>query len=168
MFIDAATKVLREIPRARFLVVGKGSLASSLADYAAKQGLSKEIMFLGHRPDIAQILAATDISALSTDFEGLPNVIIESMAAGKPIVCTNYPGYQEILTHESNALISPCGNVDAFAENLLRLIRNGPLRTQLGSQASAYAKSHFAPEAMAKKLELIYSRVPRIDLKSTS
>jgi glycosyltransferase involved in cell wall biosynthesis len=81
------------------------------------------------------------------------------MAAGKPIVCTNYPGYEEIMAHESNALISPRGNVDAFAQNVLRLIQDEPLRHRLSSNASMYARNHFSPEAMAKNLELIYSRV---------
>jgi glycosyltransferase involved in cell wall biosynthesis len=158
MLIDAAARVLKHAPQARFLVVGKGSMARNLQDYSSELGVSEKVCFLGQRSDVAEILAATDISVSTTDFEGLPNVIIESMAAGKPIVCTNYKGYEEIMTHESNALISPCGNAEAFAQNVLRLINDDDYRRWLGSNASKYAWSRFSPETMGKNLEQIYLR----------
>ena len=156
MFIEAAGQVLLQIPQTRFLAVGKGSLKSGLERYTATQGLSGKVLFLGHRPDVAEILAATDISVLTTDFEGLPNAIIESMALSKAIVCTNYAGCSEIMVHGENALISPCGDADAFAENLLRIIRDETLRRRLASNASEYANREFSPEIMAKHLEAIY------------
>jgi len=156
MFIDVASLVLRRAPQARFLVVGKGSLGDALKRYASEKGLSNTMIFLGERSDVAEILAATDVSALTSDFEGLPNVIIEAMSAGKPIVCTDYKGHDELMSPESNALISPCRNAEAFAENVLRLIQDEPLRRRLGSNAAHYAQKNFSPEAMARNLERIY------------
>jgi glycosyltransferase involved in cell wall biosynthesis len=158
MLIDAAKRVIGENPNARFLVVGKGSLSVSLKEYSSGQGLSEKVLFLGERSDVAEILAGTDISALTSDYEGLPNAVIEAMAAGKPIVCTAYKGYEEIMSHESTALISPCGDAGAFANNILRLIRDEPLRQRLSDNAFQYAQGHFSPQAMARNLELIYSR----------
>jgi len=158
MLIDAAAIVTRQESRVKFLIVGKGTLDKEIRDYSAKLGLSDKVVFLGRRGDIADILAATDISVLTSDYEGLPNTIIEAMAAGKSIVCTDYQGYEEIMTHEENAMISPCGNADKFAENILRLIRDEPLRRRISHNALQYAQKQFLPEIMAKNLEEIYRK----------
>ena len=158
MFIQVAGKVGRQVPQVCFLAVGKGSLKNDLVNLAAREGLADKVLFLGQRSDVAEVLAAADISVLTTNYEGLPNAIVESMVAGKPILCTNYRGCEQILTHEINALISPCGDVDAFAEQLLRLISDPSLRNRLANNARQYAKIHFSPEAMARNLEGIYSR----------
>ncbi len=156
MLIDVANQVIRQAPKTYFMAVGKGSLKTSLQDYSSAQGLPGKVLFLGQRPDIAEILAATDISVLTTDFEGLPNAIIESMGAGKPIVCTSYAGCGEIMTHGETALISPCGDANAFAENVLRLIRDQSLRNQLACAGRQYAQKYFSAQTMAKNLEAIY------------
>jgi L-malate glycosyltransferase len=156
MLIQVASKVVREVPQVCFLAVGKGSLQNDLVDFAAREGLADKVLFLGHRSDVAEILAATDISVLTSNYEGLPNVIIESMAAGKPILCTNYQGFEQILTHEANALISPCGDVQAFSEQVVRLTRDPCLRNRLANTARRYAQTHFSPETMARNLQAIY------------
>lgn len=156
MFLTAAARVNQRFPGVCFLVIGKGSLLAELRQYAADLGLSERAIFLGERFDIPEILAATDISVLTSDYEGLPNAIIEAMAAGKPVVCTSYRGHAEIMTHESNALLSPCGDANAFAGHLLRLISDPPLRQRLGNNARQYARAQFSPEAMARQLEFVY------------
>ncbi|MGH7869500.1 MAG: glycosyltransferase, partial [Candidatus Dormibacteraceae bacterium] len=135
MLIDAAAQVVGQASKTTFLVVGKGSLERALRDYASQRGLSSNMSFLGQRSDVVEILAATDIAVMSSDFEGLPNSVIESMAAGKPLVCTSYPGYDQIIIPGSTALISPCGQADEFAENILRLILDQSLRSRLASNA---------------------------------
>lgn len=157
LLLNAAKRLIAQAPKVRFLVVGNGSLRTVLENYNSAQGLSERVLFLGHRPDIAEILAATDISVLTSNYEGMPNAIMESMAAGKPIVASKYPGYEELLAHESNALISPSGDADFLAKNLLRLIRDPSLCKRLGSAGSQYAQTHFSSHAMGKALEHIYS-----------
>jgi glycosyltransferase involved in cell wall biosynthesis len=161
MLIDAANIVVRQEPQSLFLIVGQGSMEKEIREYACALGLSEKIMFLGRRADIPEILAAVDISVLTSNTEGLPNTIIEAMAAGKPIVCTDYQGFEEIMTHEENAMISPCGNADKFAENILRLIHDEPLRRHISHNALQYAQKQFLPEIMAKNLEAIYLRYGR-------
>lgn len=156
LLIQAAKEVVGQTPHVVFLVVGKGSLQNELVAVAAREGLADKLLFLGHRSDVAEILAATDISVLTTDYEGLPNAIVESMAAGKAILCTKYQGSEQILIHESNALVSPCGQAGAFAQQLLRLIRDQSLRTRLANNARQYAETHFSAETMARNLQAIY------------
>lgn len=156
MLVDAANIVIQQEPYVHFLVVGQGSMEKEIQEYVCSLRLSRKVIFLGRRADIPEILAATDISVLTSDYEGLPNTIIEAMAAGKPIVCTDYQGFEEIMAHEENAMISPCGQAGKFAENILRLIRDEPLRRRISHNALQYAQKRFLPESMAKNLEAIY------------
>lgn len=156
MLLAVARRVLREIPDARFLVVGQGSLQAELQRQAAALKIADRVSFLGLRSDVAELLAATDISVHTSSAEAVPNAIIEAMSAGKPIVCTRYYGASEIMSHGRNALLAPCGDVDLFAYYLLCLIRDSGLRRTLGENARRYAESAFAPAEMARRLEAIY------------
>ncbi len=156
MLLESAVKVAAKEPKVRFLLVGKGSQEHELRQRVPALGLNGAVSFLGQRSDIDLILAATDISVLTSNHEGLPNVVIEAMTAGKPIACTDYAGAREIMAHEQNALLSPCGNSDAFAENVLRLVRDPSLRRSLGENAINYAEREFSPSAMARRLEAVY------------
>ncbi|HEV2208272.1 MAG TPA: glycosyltransferase family 4 protein [Verrucomicrobiae bacterium] len=160
MFLAAAQKVLAQIPQARFLIVGKGSQEQRLRQCASALNIEAQVAFLGQRSDVADILAATDIAVLTSEHEGLPNALIEAMAAGKPVACTDYPGAREFLKHEHNALLSPCNQVGAFAENLLKLVSNPVLRERLGQNGRQFVHREFSPETMARRLEAIYLRHP--------
>lgn len=168
MLIDVAVCVLEQAPQARFLLVGGGAMEKALHEYTLERGVSDKVAFLGKRSDVAEILAATDVSVLTSDIEGMPNAIIEAMAAGKPIACTDYPGFEQVLTHESNALISPRGDVNAFAQNLLLLIATPLLRERLGNTARKDAQERFSTERMAKNLEQIYLTLGGAALKPTA
>ena len=157
MLFEAAARVLKQAAHARFLIVGNGALKAALKAQVTQLGLADKVLFLGQRADIPEILAATDISVLTSDHEGLPNAVIEAMAAGKAIASTDYRGFEELMTHESNALISPRGDAEAFSANLLRLIADERLRERLAANARQYALAHFSPAAMARTLERIYT-----------
>jgi glycosyltransferase involved in cell wall biosynthesis len=96
--IEAAARVLREIPDARFLLVGwyeEGPYVQELRALTQSLGIADRIIFTGGRSDTADVLAALDICVLSTLNEGFSNAIIESMAARKPVVATNVGGNPE-------------------------------------------------------------------------
>ncbi len=156
MLLQAASEVVSRISHARFLIVGKGSLEQQLREYACAQRLQERVLFLGQRSDIGNILAATDISVLTSNCEGLPNAVIEAMAAGKAIVCSEYRGAREIICDGQNALLAPCGDAASFAAQVLRLAQDASLRSRLGGNARAYAIRMFSPQAMAERLESIY------------
>jgi glycosyltransferase involved in cell wall biosynthesis len=156
LFLAAAQKVLAHAPQSRFLIVGKGSQEQKLREQATALHLQNQVRFLGQRSDVADILAATDIAVLTSEHEGLPNALIEAMAAGKPVACTDYPGARELLKHGDNALLSPCRDVGAFADNLLKLVSDPVLRERLGQNGRQFVQREFSPETMARRLEAIY------------
>jgi glycosyltransferase involved in cell wall biosynthesis len=156
MLLEVAKRVISKAPKAHFLVVGKGSQDRALHQLMSDLGLQHAVSFLGQRSDIGDLLAATDISVLTSNYEGLPNVIIEAMGAGKPIVCTEYPGAREIMSDGENALLSPCEDIDMFSHKVLMLIGDPSLRQKLARAAASSAERQFSAGSMARRLESIY------------
>src|SRR5208282_2029804 len=86
--IDAAARILRAVPEASFILVGDGFLRAQLEQQARDRGVSEAFLFLGCRSDIADLLACSEIALLPSLAEGLPNSVLEYMAAGLPIIAT--------------------------------------------------------------------------------
>ncbi len=90
LFLDMATMLLRQRSDLTFLVVGDGPLRAALEDRARSSGIAEKVRFLGTRSDIPDILSATDVSVLTSNREGFPNALIESMCMGIPVVTTEW------------------------------------------------------------------------------
>src|SRR5207244_7763161 len=104
-------------------------------------GLGERALFLGDRRDIQAILASLDLSVLPSASESLSNTIIESMAAGVPVVATRVGGNPELVTDRTGVLV-PLDDVDAMAAAMERLLSDATLRTQLGHNALKFEKSN--------------------------
>jgi glycosyltransferase involved in cell wall biosynthesis len=117
------------------------------------------VVFAGHTPDVRPYYAAADVLALPSHSEGSPNVLLEAMAAGLPVVATSVGGVPEIATDEENALLVPAHETAAFAHALARLLTDEGLADRLGRSAAAHAVSEFSPEAYARGLVRIYRQL---------
>ncbi|MBD3179856.1 MAG: glycosyltransferase, partial [Candidatus Latescibacteria bacterium] len=104
MFLEAAGRVAGESERARFLIVGDGEMREALESEAGRRKLSDRVFFLGNRDDIPEILAATDISVLSSHpvVETFPLTVLEAMACGLPVISTDVGSVSEIISHRDN------------------------------------------------------------------
>jgi glycosyltransferase involved in cell wall biosynthesis len=160
-FLRAASLVSEKSERARFLVVGSGPLEAELKRCAEELGLSGRIVFTGFRENAAEILGSIDISVLSSDSEGTPVVVLESMAAGTPIVATNVGGIPELVEDGVTGLLVPPGDSSKLAEALLRLIEDADLRTAMGKRARERAETRFSKEIMVKRYEELYESLLR-------
>lgn len=130
-------------PRLRLVVVGDGDRASELRSVAADLGIAAITTFTGVRDDVREILPAFDISCLSSVHEGVPIVVIESMAAGVPVVATACGSLRDIIADGEQGYLVPVGDVEALADRLGRLIDDADLRHRLGAQGHARAVSEF-------------------------
>ena len=156
LFFDSAHLVLQQFPQTYFLVVGDGALRSELKDYARQKGICQSISFLGNRPDISDILAATDVSVLTSNFEGFPNALIEAMSVQIPVVSTDYPGIEELITDGCEGLIAPRNNAEAMASKILRLLADPELSRRLGMSGAKMVKERLSPVVLAQNLVTIY------------
>ena len=158
MLLQVASKVLQSHSTTFFLVVGDGPLEDDLKAYCTELGLNDSVRFLGNRSDIADILAATDVAALTSDSEGFPNALIEAMAASVPVVTTAYPGVEELIENGKQGLVAPCDNASTFAEQVCRLLDDEKLCSEIVQNASSNIQQNFTPKAMAQNMLEVYNK----------
>ena len=148
-----------ELPEALFVLVGEGPRRAALQSLAAELGIADRVLFLGHRTDIPELLAACDVFALPSLYEGSSLAVLEAMAAGRPVVSSAIGGTDELLSDGESGLLVPPGDSRALAEALRRLLGDGELRAALGQAGRARAERDFSREAMAGRVTGIYRRL---------
>ena len=151
-----ATARLSDIEALRVLVVGSGPEKEDLEALAGELGLSGRVLFLGQRLDVPDLLAASDIFVLSSDWEGLPITILEAMATGVPCVATAVGGVPEELTDGVSGLIVEPGLPGALADAIRALARDPELRTRIASAARDEFERRFRAEQMVRQTEALY------------
>ncbi|TVR35621.1 MAG: glycosyltransferase family 1 protein [Spirochaetaceae bacterium] len=121
---------------------------AAVCNATARGPAARSVQFLGHRTDIAELLAATDIYCLVSHWEGLPRSIIEAMRAALPVVATNVGGVRELVQHEHSGLLIERADISGLAAQLRRLLANPALRQRLGRNARRRYEAHFTFDAM--------------------
>jgi glycosyltransferase involved in cell wall biosynthesis len=160
VFVAAAAIVAREMPHARFLVVGGGPLLEALLDSARSLGIEKRISFCGEVADVIPYLAAADVGVLASLSEGLPNAILEYMAAGLPVVSTDVGGVAELLGEDGDCGFRvPTGAPAAMADRLVVLLGSSELRLEMGARGRSRAKDLFGLNRMLDQYEKLYQRL---------
>jgi glycosyltransferase involved in cell wall biosynthesis len=154
-FLRIAAEVHKRIPEAEFLLVGDGPLRVEIEQQAAALGLREHVLFLGDRQDIPAILASSDTSVLTSDSEGLSNVILEAMAAGVPVIAYAVGGNPELVSSERGALI-PAGSEAEFADAICRLLSDANLRSEQGRNARRFAEQNFGLDRVCRQYEALY------------
>jgi glycosyltransferase involved in cell wall biosynthesis len=155
-FLRVAAAVSSRCPEAEFVFVGDGPLRAEIEKAAAKLGLSSRAIFLGDRRDIPALLAGLDISVVPSSSESLSNVVLESMAAGVPVIATRVGGNPEIVFDgETGCLVCPDEEAE-FAAAVERLVTDAEMRIKIGRQAREYARAHFRVDGICTQYEQLY------------
>jgi glycosyltransferase involved in cell wall biosynthesis len=156
-FVQAAARVARGYPAARFLMVGRGLDASNAAlnDWIEKTGFASRFVLLGERSDVAACLSAMDLFCLSSRTEGFPNVVGEAMAMGLPCVVTDV-GDAAMLVADTGYVV-PKEDPTALAAGLEKLLElSVERRASLGKKAKQRIMSEFTIERARQRFESIY------------
>jgi len=132
----------------------KDGEAKRLIDLAAELKLADYICFAGNVTDVAGLLRVVDIGVYSSPSEGLPNGVLECMAAGKAMAATDIPGIREALG-DGYPMLSAPGDAAGMAAHLLALIADRRLRDRIGAQNRSDAESRYGAEAMCSKMAQI-------------
>lgn len=160
-FVRLAAILRERFPKLplRFQIAGDGELKSDLEIMAAKLGLLPEtVKFLGVCPEMNKIYRQSDILISTSDREGTPNVILEAMAHGLPVVATKVGGTAEILDESRGFLIDP-GDEKGLEKAAAELILNKELRFRLGSAGRAYVAQNHSLAYLQEQLIGIYERL---------
>lgn len=158
--LDAFRRLLVELPRARLLVVGAGTLEDRLREEAL--GFSDgSVVLAGHRDDVPAVLDAADAVLVMSSREGMPHVVLESMVAGTPVVATRVAGVPELIADGHHGLLVPIGAADDAADALLRVLSDPDLATRLGRHAAARARAEFSLDQMIDRFEELFETLTR-------
>jgi L-malate glycosyltransferase len=155
LFLRAAARLCDRFPVLQFVLVGDGPLRQELEREAHDLGIEGRVLFLGDRRDIPAVLASLDISVLPSASESLSNVILESMAAGVPVVANRVGGNCELVTEDRGMLVFS-DDEEALTEAIDSLLRDAPRREILGHNANVFASENFTLEQMRKRHEALY------------
>lgn len=131
-------------------IAGDGPLRESLEQLQKQLGLTLNVKFLGIRKDVPQLLAAADILAMPSNYEGLGTTILDAVHAGCSIVATDVGGIPEIIQHKHSGWLSPVGNWDLLAENLREASMRPDLRGQYQAAALEHVRREFSLEKMVR------------------
>ena len=158
LFLRAAAHLRSEFPQIEFVLVGDGPLRKELEAEAARLAPDGAVRFLGDRQDIPAILASLDVSVLPSASESLSNAIIESMAAGVPVVASRVGGNAELVNDERGALV-PAGDEIGLSAAVTHLLRSSESLGQMGRNCRQFARENFTLEIMRRRYEELYAEL---------
>ncbi|MEO0841440.1 MAG: glycosyltransferase family 4 protein [Cyanobacteria bacterium J06643_5] len=164
LLLQAAANLHQLGQEAVYLIVGKdleqdGAYLKYLQDLAQELGIDKSVHFLGHRADIPQLLALSDLLVLPSYTEGLPLVILEAMAAGLPVVATPVGGIPEVVIHQETGFLVPVEDVQALGDAILKLLQNPLLKNDMGNKGLEIINESFSLEKMCEEVFDIYKKI---------
>jgi glycosyltransferase involved in cell wall biosynthesis len=159
--IAAAAVISREFPQTRFVLVGDGERRKDFERQVEELGMGEHFSFLGRRDDVPRILSCCDIGVLPSQAEGLPNAVLEYLAAGLPTVASRVGGNAEIVQDGKTGLLVPPQDSSTLAEAVLRLMRNPDNADILGKNGREYVATHFSFQQMLEHTDQLYTELLR-------
>jgi glycosyltransferase involved in cell wall biosynthesis len=144
-------------PNARLVIAGDGPLRQQLEDLAVHLDISSQVHFLGARNDVRELMNAADAYVLSSDWEGMPMVLLEASAVGLPIVATRVGGNAEVVQHGLTGLLVPSQQETALADAMGKMMRMDPVeRALMGSSGRELTSAHYNMESVVDRWESLY------------
>lgn len=156
LFLEAAAALCQRYPDIRFEIVGEGPEQARLEAEIARLGLGGTVVLGLPRRDIAGFLAGIDQFWLTSDWEGTPNVVLEAMAAGVPVVATAVGGTPELIEDGRSGFLVEPGSPDAFVSRAIRLLDDEELARAVGQRAQELAATRFSIPAMVGATSKVY------------
>jgi L-malate glycosyltransferase len=164
-FIQAAAEVVNKYPRVRFLLVGDGEMRPEFERLAQEAGVKQHVLFLGHRQDIPEILSCCDIGVLPSTAEGMPNAILEYLAAGLPTIATSVGGSLEVIHDGVTGLLVPPRDEGSLASAILRLLEDPELAEALASAGRKHVEENFSFARLISNMSGLYDELLGLPLR---
>jgi glycosyltransferase involved in cell wall biosynthesis len=154
--LEYLIEAIPRVPGALFVIAGDGPDRSRLEAKARECGIGNRVVFLGHRDDIPELLAACDIYVLPSLFEGLPVSVLEAMAAGKPVIATDIGGTNEAVVPGVTGMLVAAADAGALAREIDRLVHDPERRAAMGRAGQERVSDLFTVERMARRIMEAY------------
>ena len=157
--IRALPAILEQCPDVHYLIVGDGVHRAVLSELVAGLAIENHVTFAGHRTDIPDLLACCDVFVLPTLKDALPTVLIEALAAEKPIIASNVGGVPEIIENGVNGLLVAPGEPSKLVEACLRLLKDNELSGQIILAGSETVRQRFNIDTQIEQLSRMYEEL---------
>lgn len=159
VLIDACRLLNKDIPLLKLLIIGEGESRKDLMDLVRDYGMEKEIIFLGSRRDIPQLMKAMDLFVLPSFQEGFPRTLVEAMYMGLPVIASNISGIPEIVRDGENGILVRPGDSEGISAKMLGIYKDAALKNRLGVNARKTVESGYLPRHYIGKLEELYTKL---------
>lgn len=156
--VDAAAVVVRQVPDARFVILGEGELRPALEQQVKSLGLERHVFLPGFQTDVLALQKSFDIFVMSSITEGLGSSMLDAMACGTPVVGTRAGGIPEAIDHGRTGLLVRPHHADELAAAIIRLLKEPALRAQLGAAGRAHVEAEFSVERMVERTLSVYEQ----------
>jgi glycosyltransferase involved in cell wall biosynthesis len=161
VLVDAAARLVARDPTLGFVLFGDGPLREELAGKIRAAGVGAHFVLAGFRDDLDSFLPFFDLLVLPSYTEGLPNVVLEAMAAGVPVVASAVGGTPEILTEAESGYLVPAGDVDLLADRIQGLLESPEKRRVIGRRGRQRVEQDFTFAAQAIRYRALFCRLRR-------
>ena len=161
-FLQAAALVAARFPEARFMIVGDRSIVryrAELQSLADRLGIGDRLVFTGYRMDVPEVLSEVTVSVLPSLSEGLSNAVLESMAAGRPVVATRVGGTPEVVEDGVTGLLVPPRDPESLARAIGLLLENRELAVRFGRAGRERIEAQFTLQRMVDETQRLYERL---------
>jgi len=158
LFLEAAARLAPRLPNVEFVLIGDGPLLSGLEQQVPRLRLDGRVLFLGNRHDIPQVLASLDLSVLPSTSESLSNAILESMAAGVPVVASDVGGNPELL-RDGRGMLVKAGAIEALERAMESALLSPNWRQEASNRARRFAWENFRLADVTRRYEELYEEL---------
>jgi len=169
--IRAVPQLIQSFPNVKVIIAGDGDLRPELSQLAEKLGMEESVIFPGHISwesipaylSLCDLLVVPSVQDHQGNVDGLPNVLLEAMAAGRPIVASHVAGIPAVIHHGESGILVPQKEPEALAAAITEVLKNPQIGQQLGANAQVYTRQHLSWAAIAARFieQLHLAQVPR-------
>lgn len=155
LLINMMKELVKDIPKARLLLVGRGDLQEDYAEQVKEAQLEKAVTMLGYREDVEKLMALSDVAVSSSRREGLPVNVMEAMASGLPLVVTDCRGNRELVRNDENGFVVAQDDSAAFVASLEKIYHSVELQQNFG-EASLEMVKKYSKKCVDQQMQNIY------------
>lgn len=153
LFLDIAKMILEKYPQAIFLIVGYGPFEEEIRKYAINLGIQESVYLLGFQSDVYSLYSYCDIVLLTSSYDGFPNVLMEAMAVGRPVITFDVGGVRELISSGKTGVVVPANDTKMMAGKALELLDSKELRDNIGLNAKLSMIENFSITKMVDQTE---------------
>ena len=166
MMIKAFRNILEDFPDKKLFIYGEGELKDSIYNLIIEEGVAENIKIAGRTDNVPDVLSRAEVFLMTSDYEGMPNALLEAMAAGVPVICTDCPcgGPKMVIEDGINGFLIGTGDSEALTEKLKIIFSDSELKRKLSDNAKLSAKNFLPDIINAKWQEYLENIVSDIEV----